>query len=310
MSRGERKATIAPDHPGLSLSRQCRILSISRSSFYYASRGESPENLALMRRIDELFLNYPFYGSRQMARQLRREDVSVGRHRVRRLMRLMGLEAIYQAPRTSTPTRAHRIYPYLLRNLAIVRPDHVWCADITYIPVRRGFLYLVAIMDWATRHVLAWRLSNTLDAGFCVEALNEALARYGKPEIFNTDQGSQFSSVGFTGVLKDAEVAISMDGRGRCMDNIFIERLWRSLKYEAVYLHELTDGFAAERVIGEWIDFYNTERPHTALDGRTPAEAYSAKRPMDMMDKARALPTSPQARQQQKALNMNEVLAA
>ena len=310
MSRGERKAMIVPDRPGLSLSRQCRLVSISRSSFYYAPRGESPENLALMRRIDELFLQCPFYGSRQMLLQLRREGLSVGRHRIRRLMRLMGLEAIYQAPRTSAPHPAHRIYPYLLRDMAVERPDHVWCADITYIRVQRGFLYLVAIMDWATRHVLAWRLSNTMDAGFCVEALEEAMARYGKPAIFNTDQGSQFTSIDFTGVLKDAKVAISMDGRGRCMDNIFIERLWRSLKYEAVYLHEMTDGFVAKRVIGNWIDFYNTERPHSALDGATPAEAYSAGRPVDMMDKAYALPTSPQAQQQQKAFNMNRGLAA
>jgi putative transposase len=275
---------IRRDHPVLSLSRQCKILSISRSSFYYAPKGESPENLALMRRIDELFLKYPFYGSRQMVRQLRREGLCIGRHRVRRLMRLMGLEAIYQAPRTSTPHPEHRIYPYRLKGLTIDRPNQVWCADITYIPVQRGFLYLVAIMDWATRHVLAWRLSNTMDARFCVEALNEALARYGRPEIFNTDQGSQFTSFDFIGVLKGAEVTISMDGRGRCMDNIFIERLWRSLKYEAVYLHELTDGFKAERVIGEWIGFYNTERPHSALDGQTPAEAYGARRPVDMMD--------------------------
>jgi putative transposase len=310
MSRGERKATIAPDHPDLSLSRQCHLLSISRSSFYYAPKGQSSENLALMRRLDELFLKCPFYGSRQMARQLRREDISVGRHRIRRLMRLMGLEAIYRAPRTSVPHPAHRVYPYLLRDVTVERADHVWCADITYIPVRRGFLYLVAIMDWATRHVLAWRLSNTMDAGFCVEALREALAEHGRPEIFNTDQGSQFTSLEFTGVLKGAEIAISMDGRGRCLDNVFIERLWRSLKYEAVYLHEMTDGFAAERVIGEWIDFYNTERPHSALDGMTPSEAYSARRPVDMMDKAGALPTSPQAQQQQKAFNMNEVLAA
>ena len=310
MSRGERKAMIAPDRPGLSLSRQCRLLSISRSSFYYAPRGESPENLALMRRIDELFLKYPFYGSRQMVHQLRREGVRVGRHRVRRLMRLMGLEAIYQAPRTSTPHPAHRVYPYLLRDVTVDSADHVWCADITYIPVRRGFLYLVAIMDWATRHVLAWRLSNTMDSRFCIEALNDALTKYGRPEIFNTDQGSQFTSFDFTGALKDAGVAISMDGRGRCLDNIFIERLWRSLKYEAVYLHEMTDGFAAERVIGEWIAFYNTERPHSALDGGTPAEAYWARRPVDMMDKADALPTSPQAQQQQKAFTMNEVLAA
>ncbi len=312
MSRGERKAMISRSRPGLSLSRQCDLLSISRSSFYYVLKGESPENLALMRRIDELFLKYPFYGSRQMVRHLEREGVRVGRHRVRRLMRLMGLEAIYQAPRTSEPHPAHRIYPYLLREVAINRPNQVWCADITYIPVQRGFLYLVAIMDWATRHVLAWRLSNTMDAGFCVEALNEALSRYGKPEIFNTDQGSQFTSLDFTGVLKAAEVTISMDGRGRYMDNIFIERLWRSLKYEAVYLHEMTDGFVAERVIGAWIEFYNTERPHSVHAGRTPVEAYASgmtKRPMDMMDKPSGLPTSPQAQQHQQDM-LNRILAA
>ena len=306
MSRGERKAMIRRDRPDLSLSHQCRLLTVSRSSFYYAPKGESAENLALMRRIDELFLKYPFYGSRQMARRLRRDGVRVGRHRVRRLMRLMGLEAIYQAPRTSAPHPEHRIYPYLLGNLDVNRPDQVWCADITYIPVQRGFLYLVAVMDWATRHVLAWRLSNTMDASFCVEALNEALARYGKPGIFNTDQGSQFTSLDFTGTLGDAGIRISMDGRGRCMDNIFIERLWRSLKYEAVYLHELTDGFVARRVIGEWIDFYNTERPHSALDGQTPAEAYGAESPVDMMDKPDGLPTSPPAQQrQQNVLNRN-----
>ena len=311
MSRGERKAMITRDAPGLSLSRQCRLLSISRSSFYYAPKGESPENLALMRRIDELFMKYPFYGSRQMVRQLLREGIAVGRHRVRRLMRLMGLEAIYQAPRTSMPHPAHRVYPYLLKGLAIETPNQVWCADITYIPVQRGFLYLVAIMDWATRHVLAWRLSNTMDAGFCVEALAEALARYGTPTIFNTDQGSQFTSCDFTGVLKDAGIAISMDGRGGCMDNIFIERLWRSLKYEAVYLHELTDGFKAERVIGDLIDVYNTERPHSALAGRTPAEAYRDRSPVDMMDKPlRALPTSPPAPQQQQEDRSKGILAA
>jgi len=308
MSRGERKTMIRRGHPDLSLSRQCRLLTISRSSFYYAPKGESLENLALMRTLDALFLKYPFYGSRQMVRQLRREGVRVGRHRVRRLMRLMGLAAIYQTPRTSEPHPEHRVYPYLLKGLAIERPDQVWCADITYIPVSRGFLYLVAIMDWATRHVLAWRLSNTMDARFCVEALAEALARHGKPEIFNTDQGSQFTCFEFTGALKDAAVMISMDGRGRCMDNIFIERLWRSLKYEAVYLHELNDGFKAMRVIGEWIDFYNTVRPHSALGDRTPAEAYAAARPVDMMDKASALPTSPQAQQQQNVIN--RILAA
>ena len=300
---------IRRDRPGLSLGRQCGLLSISRSSFYYVLKGESPENLELMRRIDVLFLKYPFYGSRQMVRQLRREGIRVGRHRVRRLMRLMGLQAIYQPPRTSDPHPEHRIYPYLLRNLEVNRPNQVWCADITYIPVQRGFLYLVAIMDWASRHVLAWRLSNTMDASFCVEALNEALAKYGKPEIFNTDQGSQFTSFAFIGVLKSAEITISMDGRGRCMDNIFIERLWRSLKYEAVYLHELTDGFKADRVISEWIDFYNTERPHSSFDGRTPAEAYGVRQPVDMMDKPDGLPTSPQAQQQQQDV-INRIQAA
>ena len=223
---------------------------------------------------NELFLEYPFYGSRQMARHLRREGVCAGRHRVRRLMRLMGLEAIYQKPRTSRPHPQHRVYPYRLKGLAIERPNHVWCSDVTYIPVQKGFLYLVAVMDWATRRVLSWGLSNTLDAHFCTDALSEALERYGRPEIFNTDQGSQFTSLEFTAVLNDAGVAISMDGRGRCMDNIFIERLWRSLKYEAVYLHELSDGFAAQRVIARWMAFYNTHRPHSALASATPAEAY------------------------------------
>ena len=229
-----RKAMISRDHPGLSLSQQCHLLSISRSSLYYAPTGECETTLTLMRRIDELFLKYPFYGPRQMVRLLQREGICVGRHRVRRLMRLTGLEAIYQAQGTGDPHPGHRIYPYLLKNMVIDRPNQVWCADITYIPVQRGFLYLVAIMDWATRHVLAWRLSNTMDSRFCVEALNEALSRYGSPGIFNIDQGNQFTSYDFTGVLKGAEITISMDGRGRCMDNIFIERSWGSLKYEAV----------------------------------------------------------------------------
>ena len=265
---------VVRDHPALSLSRQCRLLSVGRSSLYYKPKGESAETLALMRRIDELFLKYPFYGARRMALHLRREGVRIGRRRAARLMSLMGLQAIYRAPRTSDPHPEHRVYPYLLRGLAIERPNHVWCADITYIPVNRGFLYLVAIMDWASRYVLAWRLSNTLDASFCTDTLDEALARHGKPEIVNTDQGSQFTSFAFTGRLQAAGIRISMDGRGRCMDNIFIERLWRSLKYEAIYLHEIADGFQARRLIGDWVRFYNLERPHAALDGRTPAEAY------------------------------------
>ena len=262
------------DHRSLSLSAQCRLLALSRSTLYYQPEGHSAETLALMRRIDELYLKYPFYGSRQMMRHLAREGVRVGRHRVRRLMRLLGLEAIYRKPRTTVANPEHRIYAYLLRGLAIERANHVWCADITYIPVQGGFLYLVAVMDWATRRVLAWRLSNTMDTEFCLEALTEALESYGRPEIFNTDQGSQFTSIAFTAALQDAGIRCSMDGRGRCLDNAFIERLWRSLKYEAVYLRELADGFAAQRVIDEWIDYYNEVRPHSALGGRTPGEAY------------------------------------
>jgi putative transposase len=295
---------IRRDHPRLSLSRQCRLLRVSRSSLYQRPKGESAENLALMRRIDELFLNYPFYGSRQMVRHLWREGVGVGRHRVRRLMRLMGLQAIYQAPRTSRPHPEHRVYPYLLKGLAIERPHQVWSADITYIPVQKGFLYLVAVMDWATRRVLSFRLSNTLDARFCTEALTEALERYGRPEIFNSDQGSQFTSLEFTSVLKDSGVAISMDGRGRCMDNIFIERLWRSLKYEAVYLHEISDGFAAQRLISRWFAFYDKGRPHSALGGSTPAEAYEegmlTQRPAQRRSSPAPLPALPE---QQDVLN-------
>lgn len=266
--------SVEKDHPQLSVRRQCRLLLLSRSSLYYTPVGESTENLALMRVIDEQFLQTPWYGSRQMARWLQRQGHTAGRHRVRRLMRKMGLTPIYQAPRTSQPHPEHKIYPYLLRDLTIERPNHVWCADITYIPMRRGFLYLVAIMDWATRKVLAWRLSNTMDVGFCLEALDEAMARYGRPEIFNTDQGSQFTSLDFTEKLKDAEIKVSMDGRGRWIDNRFIERLWRSLKYECVYLNAFETGSEARRGIGRWIKYYNGDRPHSSHNGLTPNEAY------------------------------------
>ena len=251
---------IEPEGP-LSLSRQCVLLGVSRSSLYYRPKGERAENLALMRRMDELHMDYPFYGSRQMMRHLRREGVTAGRHRIRRLMAVMGMEATYRRPRTSVANSEHRIFPYLLRDLEISRTDHVWCADITYIPVTQGFFYLVAVMDWATRHVLSWRLSNTMDASFCIGALDDALVR-ATPEILNTDQGSQFTSEAFADRVLGAGVAFSMDGRGRFLDNIFIERLWRSLKYEAVYLHELRDGVEAGRIIGSWIDFYNEVRPH------------------------------------------------
>ncbi len=269
---------VNPSHGRLSITRQCALVSIARSSFYYEGRGESPLNLRLLRRIDEQFLETPFYGSRQMTRWLRREGYRVSRKRVRRLMRLLGLQAVFQRPRTSQPHPEHRIYPYLLRDLEITRPNHVWCADVTYIPLKKGFLYLVAVMDWASRRVLSWRLSNTLEASFCVEALEEALERYGPPEIFNTDQGSQFTSLEFTEVLKRAGIRISMDGKGRWMDNVFIERLWRSLKYEQVYLAEYETGSHARAGIGWWMNFYNERRPHSSLDDRTPDEAYTDER--------------------------------
>ncbi len=265
---------IEPEHARLSIVRQCDLVSISRSAFYYEPTGETPLNLALMRLIDEQFLETPFYGARQMARHLRRQGYGVGRKRVRRLMARMGLSPIYQKPKTSEPHPAHRTYKYLLRGLTIDQPNQVWCADITYVPMRRGFLYLVAIMDWATRKVLSWNLSNTMDAEFCIQALEQALADYGRPKIFNTDQGSQFTSPRFGDVLRDADVRISMDGRGRWMDNVFIERLWRSMKYECVYLNAFETGSELRAGLARWIGYYNAARPHSSLGGRTPDEAY------------------------------------
>jgi putative transposase len=265
---------VEADHPRLSITRQCDLLSFSRSTWYYNARGESELNLKLMRLIDELFLEDPTYGARQMARHLKRMGYSIGRKRVRRLMIKMGIEAIYQKPNTSRPHPEHKIYPYLLRELAITEPDQVWCADITYIPMRRGFLYLVAIMDWASRKILSWSLSNTLDDEFCVSALKEALVKYGRPGIFNTDQGSQFTSLDFTQTLIDAGVSISMDGKGRWMDNVMIERLWRSLKYGCIYLNAFETGSEAREGIGKWFKRYNEQRPHSSLDGSTPDEVY------------------------------------
>ncbi len=265
---------IERDRPGLSIVRQCALLSLNRSGVYHRPAPESPLNLSLMRLIDEQFLETPYYGARQMARHLRRLGHEVGRKRIGRLMGRMGLASIYQKPRTSVPHPQHPTYPYLLKGLVIDRPNQVWCSDITYIPMRKGFLYLTAIMDWATRKILAWRLSNTLDADFCIQALEEALARHGTPEIFNTDQGSQYTSPRFTEVLKDRNIKISMDGRGRWMDNVFIERLWRSMKYECVYLHAFETGSELRAGLTTWIGHYNARRPHSALAGRTPDEAY------------------------------------
>ena len=263
-----------PDHKRLSIARQCDLLTIQRSSYYYQPCAVSGENLELMRLIDEQYLKTPCYGARQMARYLRRQGYCVSRKRIGRLMRMMGISAIYQKPNTSKPHPEHRIYPYLLGNLVIDRPNQVWCSDITYLPMRKGFLYLVAIMDWHSRKVLSWRVSNTLDSEFCCAALEEAMVRYGKPGIFNTDQGSQFTSNAFTDLLKDSGVAISMDGKGRWMDNVMIERLWRTLKYENIFLNCYETAKEVKEGLEKWIREYNQERPHSSLDDRTPDEAY------------------------------------
>ena len=276
MSPAKKRAMIERDHAELSISQQCKLARLSRSAFYHTPVGIDAETLAMMKEIDQVFTKYPFFGSRQIAAYLRREGTVVGRHRVRRLMTTMVLEAIYKRPRTSQRHMQHPVYPYLLRGMRIDRPNQVWCADITFVPVKNGFLYLVAIMDWATRKVLSWRLSNTMHADFCVDALNEAIAKSGPPEIMKTDQGSQFTGAAWITTLTDAGVRISMDGRGRYLDNIFIERLWRSLKQESIHLEEISDGFQARLVIRDWMTFYNTERPDSALDRLTPDDAYLA----------------------------------
>ena len=264
-----------PQHQVLSIRRQCELLGLSRSSYYYEPASESEENLELMRRIDELYIERPFFGSRRMAEELSGPDAPVNRKRAQRLMRLMGIEALYPKKRTSKPGAGHKIYPYLLRGLAVNPANQVWCADITYIPLRHGFMYLVAVMDWYSRFVLSWRLSNSLDTTFCLEAL-EAATEFGKPEIFNTDQGAQFTSQEFSGRLLELGVAISMDGRGRALDNVFIERLWRSVKYEDIYLKDyervddLYDG------LERYFHFYDQERRHQSLGKRTPSEVYQA----------------------------------
>jgi putative transposase len=275
LSVERRREAVDRRHPSLSMVRQCRLLDISRSGLYYQSKGISEEDLALMKLIDRQYLATPFYGARKIAAWLKSQGQLVNRKRVRRLMRLMGLKAIYRRPRTSKPAPGHKIYPYLLGGLKITRPNQVWAADITYIPMARGFLYLVAIIDWYSRCVLSWRLSNTLDAGFCVEALEEAL-KEGKPDIFNTDQGAQFTSEAFTGLLEQHGVKISMDGKGSYNDNLFIERLWRTVKYEEVYLKTYQDARDARIGLGSYFRFYNTERPHQALGYRTPAEVFTS----------------------------------
>ena len=265
---------IEPEHPKLSVVRQCELLELPRSTYYHRPEPESDENLVLMRVIDETYLAYPFFGSRQMTRWLQRQGYRVNRKRVRRLMAAMGLEAIYRRPNLSKASKAHPIYPYLLRDLAVRRPNQVWATDITYIPVRGGYVYLCAVIDWHSRYVLSWELSNTLDATFCVRAVARAMAVYGVPEVFNTDQGCQFTSAEFTRPLLAAGVKLSMDGKGRCLDNVFVERLWRSLKYEEVYLKRYEDVVEANRQIGDYLRFFNQRRPHSAHGRQTPSEVY------------------------------------
>ena len=308
MSAPDRRALVERGDT-LSIRKQCVLLGVARSGFYRPLRPANDDDLGLMRRIDELFTAWPFLGSRRMAALLRAEGQAINRKRMQRLMRRMGIAALGPKPRTTASAPGHKIFPYLLRNMAIDRPNQVWAADITYVPIGRGFLYLVAVIDWASRAVLAWRLSNTMDVSFCISALEEALARFGRPDIFNTDQGSQFTSAAFTGTLAASGIRISMDGRGRWMDNVFIERLWRSLKYEDVYLKGYADGREARAGIGAWIAFYNTRRPHQALANRTPLAVWRegvtgalGETAVDMtlrLDNADALPTCPQPQQQQ-----------
>jgi putative transposase len=269
----ERKAMIDRSH-ALSLAQQVEELGISRGSFHYQPRPVSAANLAIMRRMDELHLEFPFAGSRMLRDLLVTEGLMVGRLHVSTLMKRMGIEALYRKPNTSKPAPGHQVYPYLLRKLPITRPNQVWAMDITDIPMARGFVYLAAVVDWLSRRVLAWRVSITLEAAFCIEALEEALARYGRPEIVNTDQGSQFTSTAFTEVLHKHKIAISMDGRGAWRDNVFVERLWRSVKYEEVYLKAYDSVAEARASIGRYLAFYNSRRPHSSLDRRTPDQAY------------------------------------
>jgi putative transposase len=310
MNRAERHALVDRDDPILPVTAQCRLLKVARSTLYYQPVPASPDDLAVMRRIDELHLEYPFYGSRRIAVVLRDDGWVVNRKRAQRLMQLMGLEAIYQKPNTSRPHPDHKVYPYLLRGLTINRPNQVWCADITYVPMAKGFVYLVAVMDWFSRRVLAWRLSITMETDFCIDALREAMDRHGRPEIFNTDQGVQFTSAAFLDELTSPGVRISMDGKGRFLDNIFIERLWRSLKYEEVYIKAYGSVAEARRGIGGWLGFYNDKRPHQALGYRTPRAVHEAKA-CEYVDNASAslcdapaLPTYSQAHHEEKDVTM------
>jgi putative transposase len=299
MNTAARLSVVDRADADVSIMAQCRLLRVARSTLYWRPAAVSDEDLRLLRRIDKQYLTTPFYGSRRMVAVLRREGWAANRKRVRRLMRILAIEAIYQKPNTSRRHPEHKVYPYLLRDLVIDRPNQVWCADITYIPLAKGFVYLVAVMDWFSRRVLAWRLSIGMDTAFCAEALQEAMGRYGSPNIFNTDQGVQFTSGDFIAELETRGIRISMDGKGRFLDNIFIERLWRSLKYEEVFIKAYICIGEARSGIRTWLIFYNDTRLHQALGYRTPREIYEAAPACGYMDNASALTTSPQAPQQQ-----------
>ena len=280
MSIGEKRNSIDSLHSSLPISRQCELLNLQRSSYYRQSCKnftENEESLKLMRMIDEEYMRHPFYGTRKMRDYLRRQGYKVNRKRVQRLMRLMGIQSVAPKPNTSLPRKEHKVYPYLLKRIDINRPDQVWCSDITYIRLSGGFVYLTAVMDWHSRYVLSWEVSVTMDDDFCVNALNSAIRQHGQPEIFNTDQGSQYTGDAFTGTLKKHAIQISMDGKGRAMDNIFIERLWRSVKYEEIYLKEYSNVKELIKSLKQYFEFYNFERPHQTLDGQTPAEVYYGK---------------------------------
>jgi putative transposase len=276
MKVAEKKRCIEPEHDGLSIGRQCELIGLARCSYYrIISNGhESPENLALMRRIDEEYTKHPFYGTRQMRNYLCRQGYKINRKRVQRLMRKMGLQSIAPKPNTSKPKHKHKIYPYLLGGIDVTFPNQVWCSDITYIPMASGFVYLTAVMDWHSRYVLSWEISVTMDSEFCVSALERALRCYDHPTIFNTDQGAQYTGIEFTGTLKAHDIKISMDGKGRAIDNIFIERLWRSVKYEEVYLNEYQSVEQLRKALKIYFEFYNHQRPHQSFNGQTPAEIY------------------------------------
>ena len=298
LSRTVRLSLVDRSDPDLSILARCRLLNVARSTLYYRASPVSDEDLRAMRWLDEQYLTTPFYGTRRMVAVMRRDGFEINRKRVKRLMRVMGIEAIYRKPNTSRKHPAHAVYPYLLRGLTIDRPNQVWCADITYVPMAKGFVYLVAVMDWFSRRVLAWRVSTGMESDFCVDALKEAMETYGRPEIFNTDQGVQFTSADFLTELRPQQVRISMDGKGRYLDNIFIERLWRSLKYEEVFIKAYASVAEARRGMGTWLTFYNDERPHQSHGYRTPCEVFSGEAAPGYVDNARALTTYPPAQQQ------------